>query len=74
MVSFLVFPSLSNSTPILYPESFMLSKTAIYNDLWLELETFDSNKEHNQCLCLFKILTYQELAEKQMCFETHHYL
>ena len=52
----------------------MLCKKAVYNGLSLELYTpFDFQlKTHNQYLCLFLILTYQVIVDKQTFFEIHH--
>ena len=70
--------SLLHFVPILYSESFTLFKEAVYNGLSLELNTPSNfqlrTSTKNQQLCIFLILKYQVLVDKQMCFEIHHYL
>ena len=70
--------SLFHFVPILYSESFTLFKEAVYNGLSLELNTPSNfqlrTSTKNQQLCIFLILKYQVLVDKQMCFEIHHYL
>ena len=74
----MVFPTakgpLSIFFPILYSESFILFKKAVYNGLSLELNIpFVFQLRTESAPLSFLILMYQVVVDKQMCFEIHHY-
>ena len=73
MFYFTAAGSLSNFIPILYSESFMLGKKAVFNGLSLELNTpFDFELRTLSVLVLF--FNSKVFVDKQACFETPHYL